>query len=682
MTRPASFNRVWAEDAASDQMGGESTTADQGVIEQGWVGSATAEPPSARMQNYWQIRSDLALQEIERQGFLSWRNDVAYKLGAIVYYAGYLFQALSDNTGITPQGASDNGIWSFIQPGKWPTTTDNISGILPINKGGTGASDAATARANLGLLALAIKNTISNDDWSGTNLSILNGGTGASTAAAARSNLGLGTAAVAKVTTSSTDTTAGALLGVGDFGVGATSVPVVTDFNALPGGGMFRGGGSTLNKPPNTNAASVLNVPYSATYWGQIAFGLTGTGAGQVFVRTQLNGTFSSWGTVQNVTTALTALAALTPAANTFPYFNGTTTAASGAITNFALSLLDDADNTAARATLGLGSAATYTAGNAAGNLAPQGWDFIADTGAANAYVGTYSPAIPSLVEGMVIKLKAANANTGASTFNPNGLGAKAIVSIAHSALSGGEIVANGDVWLQYNASIGSGSWVLIAASGGNAMSGRLINIQVFTANGTWVPKVGTKAFKIRLIAGGGAGGGAVATTSAQIALGTGGCSGSYAEGYFTAVPSSAAVVVGAGGVATSGDAGGSGGSSSVGSLLSVTGGTGGAQFGPTTPPLTANVNPVGTSITGANIVGVLSAPPPIAFVTSLSVGYSGQGANSSLGAGGASSNNSSNGNPATGYGAGGGGALALASSVVRTGGNGAPGIVIIEEYS
>lgn len=89
------------------------------------------------------------------------------------------------------------------------------SGVdLAIADGGTGASDAAGARANLGAAAvshghipadisglgsMALLNSINGSNWSGTDLAIADGGTGASSAAGARSNLGLGDAATRNI---------------------------------------------------------------------------------------------------------------------------------------------------------------------------------------------------------------------------------------------------------------------------------------------------------------------------------------------------------------------------------------------------------------------------------------------------------------------------------------------------
>lgn len=90
---------------------------------------------------------------------------------------------------------------------------------------------------------------------------------------------------------------------------------------------------------------------------------------------------------------------------------------------------------------------------------------YAVDTGAANAYAATYSPTVTTLTDGMVLEFKAANANTAAATFSPNGLTANTIVGGAHAALQGGEIVAGGMVELMWHATLNS--WVLLGCTGG-----------------------------------------------------------------------------------------------------------------------------------------------------------------------------------------------------------------------
>ncbi|MDQ0124715.1 hypothetical protein J2W17_003669 [Pseudomonas lini] len=91
------------------------------------------------------------------------------------------------------------------------------------------------------------------------------------------------------------------------------------------------------------------------------------------------------------------------------------------------------------------------------------------DIGAANAYAANFTPAITQLSDKMVLCIKATNANTTASTFTPapGVIAAAPIVGGNHAALQGGEIVPTGDVWLQWNSSVGAGSWILIDSTGG-----------------------------------------------------------------------------------------------------------------------------------------------------------------------------------------------------------------------
>jgi microcystin-dependent protein/hemin uptake protein HemP len=75
---------------------------------------------------------------------------------------------------------------------------------------------------------------------------------------------------------------------------------------------------------------------------------------------------------------------------------------------------------------------------------------YAADTGAANAYVATYSPALTAHIAGLPLTFKATNANTGASTFNP-GPGAIAIKRKDGTALQRGDIPAGGLITVQHD---------------------------------------------------------------------------------------------------------------------------------------------------------------------------------------------------------------------------------------
>ncbi len=76
---------------------------------------------------------------------------------------------------------------------------------------------------------------------------------------------------------------------------------------------------------------------------------------------------------------------------------------------------------------------------------------YAADTGAADAYVVTLSPALTAYTAGIVVYFKATNANTGASTLNVNGLGAKSIVKEMNEALIANDILASHLVQVQYD---------------------------------------------------------------------------------------------------------------------------------------------------------------------------------------------------------------------------------------
>lgn len=87
-------------------------------------------------------------------------------------------------------------------------------------------------------------------------------------------------------------------------------------------------------------------------------------------------------------------------------------------------------------------------------------------TGAANAYAATYQPSIAALTDGMELSFRVPAANTGASTLNANGLGAKTVRGL-FGALQGGELAVGGIARVVYNQPLDA---FVLAECGGGAL--------------------------------------------------------------------------------------------------------------------------------------------------------------------------------------------------------------------
>jgi len=335
--------------------------------------------------------------------------------------------------------------------------------------------------------------------------------------------------------------------------------------------------------------------------------------------------------------------------------------------------------------------------------LSGRGGDFAIDTGTANNYVCAFTPAITARIEGQVLKFKVKTANNGASTFN-DGLGSAPLVGGAQSVLQGGELVANGDAWVQWNTSVGGGSYILLLCTGAaeqvspatqskHAMQygqaiGRLIGTQTFGLSNSpgstvYTPTPGTSYVIVELCGGGGGGGGAQATTAGQVAAGGGGGGGGFAKAKITSAFAGVTIVVGAGGSGGALAANGAAGtSSSFGALLSATGGGGGNAGFATAPPgqTAGGISGQGTLGTITNSAGSSGGSSTAMSVANTISGYGG----GSVYGGGAVPRGASSpgiGLAATSPGAGGSGGLVLASSAGIGGGDGRAGTVIIWEY-
>ncbi|EGJ6268798.1 phage tail protein [Escherichia coli] len=206
-----------------------------------------------------------------------------------------------------------------------------------------------------------------------------------------------------------------------------------------------------------------------------------------------------------------------------------------------------------------------------------------------------------------------------------------------------------------------------------NGYVGRLVNTRVFTSSGTYTPTPGTKRIRVTITGGGGGGGGCKAISNNETFFGAGGGAGGTIISIMTPTQNSYPVTIGAGGAGGVSATYGINGGNSVFASLIAPGGAGGGKSGVTN----TNGGNGGVPSTGdINIIGGCGGDGQ-----SGNIGVSGEGGTSYWGGGGRAG--AGGGVSGKAYGSGGGGAYdAGYSGTSMTGGKGAAGICIIEEFA
>ena len=322
--------------------------------------------------------------------------------------------------------------------------------------------------------------------------------------------------------------------------------------------------------------------------------------------------------------------------------------------------------------------------------------NYGADSGAANAYVVTLTPAPTAYSAGMVVNVGTISAsNTGASTVNVNGLGVLPIVGPGGAALQGGEIVAGSNISLQINPALSAAGLIYTGGAfpvAAGTKSGQAVNFgqlllssrkAEFTSNGTFtVPPGVTTIFVTAVGGGGGGGGGNQLASSTQGGGGGGGFAGNYVikQDLSVSPADSLSISIGAGG------AGGAGTTTLASASNGVAGGaTTITDTSTSTPLLTlaGGLSGSGATLYNTNYVyggsganpGIAAAGISASGTVSGVVGIGGAGQNSIFAPAGPGAPDGGSNGVSGSFGSGGGGGGGFGNN----GGNGGNGYVLIE---
>ncbi|WP_289703364.1 tail fiber protein [Escherichia coli] len=202
---------------------------------------------------------------------------------------------------------------------------------------------------------------------------------------------------------------------------------------------------------------------------------------------------------------------------------------------------------------------------------------------------------------------------------------------------------------------------------------GRWLNTRVFTSSGTYTPTPGTKRIRVTITGGGGGGGGCKAASNNETFFGAGGGAGGTIISIMTPTQNSYPVTIGAGGAGGVSATNGTRGGNSVFASLIAPGGEGGGKVGVT------NTNGGNGGVPSTGDIRITGGDGGDG--QSGNIGVSGEGGTSYWGGGGRAG--AGGGVRGRAFGSGGGGAYdAGYSGTSMTGGKGADGVCIIEEFA